>query len=206
MSDHLKTTGSDTPGHNAASETKNASMTPPPLPPTRKHTSEEERQLAVELSKAMAFQPRREKRTTNSERPVITTTDMEATIEPTQLGFQQRHETPPPPLPALPDDDTPDQEPYGDGLGQATSRAGKTATEARWVRAARRSRIRSGFSQAASWIISLGVGGFIITIVAVMLFGVPQSGLPFSWKSAAAVDPPAAASSKAGDRLRRYGE
>jgi len=156
-------------------------------------TSEETTELAltVELAQALARQPDRNatsakpKPTHDSYYDEPEARPREATTEPPILTAPHT----PPPLPgstrsAFSDPARKaagvDVEPSPD-FKQPEPRGPVPPENALWVKTSKRARRNSCLRHFASWVISLVVGGFIITVVALILLGVPRDLTPVDW-------------------------
>lgn len=70
------------------------------------------------------------------------------------------------------------------------SRSPSNPANANWLLTAQRTRRNRGLRRVASWLITIIVGGFIISIAAAILFGIPGSD-KFAFRKSAALESPA---------------
>ena len=134
----------------------------------------DERALTVELARLLAATPKtppvRASKSAHTEwddEPIGNFADPERDEDFEDAAEAEHDASEPPPVPVPPQATQPD----------------KAADMAFWEKSSKRAHFRKATRQAASWIISIGVGGFIIAVVALILLGPPGNLDARKWLS-----------------------
>ncbi len=148
-----------------------------PFAAKRKTTSAEEKKLAKELANVLNRPPRRRGHRVRQWDHFDDEEDL-ATSKPRQRGPAHPARLTPPPLPASATTNE-EAQPQSENSG---SEVPDRKLGAVWTPKRRYPVLK----QAASWFVSLFIGGLIITVVAVILLGVPNDLAPKAWFEAKA--------------------